>query len=270
VAASGNSGMEEAVLEFPAAALGGFRGGDGIGLSVAATRPDGLPAEFSTHNDFVSLAAPGADQWGCAEGVFSTIPLITFRTLWDDADSCSRVFTDVGGRWAYGEGTSFAAPLASGIAALAWQVEPELASEQVADVLVRSARQTLRGPRWNEFTGAGIVDGGAAVQLARVYDTRAPRTRGRARRRGRRAVAVTLSRVRDRSEPGHERAGHVSYAVLVSRDGGSSYGLVVRPRPRPFTEVLHLRGRRSHLFVASVCDGNGNCSSRRLGSFRAR
>jgi subtilisin family serine protease len=270
VAASGNSGMEESVLEYPAAALGGFRGGDGIGLSVAATRPDGLPAEFSSHNDFVSLAAPGADQWGCAEGVFSTIPLVPFRTLWDDADSCSRIFTDGGARWAYGEGTSFAAPLAAGIAALAWQVEPELASEQVADVLIRSARQTLRGPRWNEFTGAGIVDGAAAVRLARVYDTRAPRARGRARRRGRRAVAVTVPRARDRSEPGHERAGHVSYAVLVSRDGGSSYGMAVRPRRRRFTELLQLRGRRSHLFVASVCDGNGNCSSRRLGSFRAR
>ncbi|HEX2232924.1 MAG TPA: S8 family serine peptidase, partial [Thermoleophilaceae bacterium] len=270
VAASGNSGMEESTLEFPAAALGGYRGGDGIGLSVAATRPDGRPAEFSTHNDFVSVAAPGADQKGCAEGVFSTIPRVAFGTLWDDADSCSRIFSEVAGRWAYGEGTSFSAPLAAGIAALVWQVEPELASEQVADVLVRSARQTLPGPRWNEFTGSGTVDGRAATALARIYDTRPPPARGRARRRGRRSIAVTMRRVRDRSERGHERAGNVNYAVLVSRDGGRSYELAARPRTGPFTQVLPLRGPRRHLFAASVCDGNGNCSSRRLGSFRAR
>jgi subtilisin family serine protease len=270
VAASGNGALDGNPLEFPAAALGGFRGGDGIGLSVAAIRPDGRPAEFSSHNDFVSLAAPGADQRGCAEGVFSTIPRVAFGTLWDDADSCSRIFAEVGGRWAYGEGTSFSAPLAAGIAALAWQVEPKLASEQVADVLVRSARQTLRGPRWNEFTGSGIVDGGAAVALARIYDTRPPPARGRARRRGRRSVVVSVPRLRDRTEPGHERAGKVNYAVLVSRNGGVSYELATRARPRPFTEVLPLRGRRRSLFAASVCDGNGNCSSRRLGSFRPR
>jgi subtilisin family serine protease len=270
IAASGNGALDDNPLEFPAAALGGYRGRDGIGLSVGATRPDGRPAEFSSHNNFVSLAAPGADQQGCAEGVFSTIPLVAFGTLWDDADSCSRIFAGAGGRWAYGEGTSFSAPLASGLAAVAWQVEPKLASEQVADVLVRSARQTLPGPRWNEYTGAGIVDGAAAARLARVYDTRAPRPRGRARRRGRRSVAVTLPRTRDRTEPGHERAGHVSYALLVSRDRGASYDLAVKPRNRPFTLSIPLIGRGSHLIVASVCDGNGNCDSRRLGSFRAR
>jgi subtilisin family serine protease len=270
VAASGNGALDGNLLEFPAAALGGFRGGHGIGLSVAATRPDGRPADFSSHNDFVSLAAPGADQEGCAEGVFSTIPRFAFGTLWDDAGSCSRIFAELGGRWAYGEGTSFSAPLAAGIAALAWQVEPKLASEQVADVLVRSARQTLSGPRWNESTGSGIVDGQAAVALARIYDTRPPRARGRARRRGRRSVVVTMPRVRDRTERGHERAGNVNYAVLVSRNGGVGYELAVRPRRRPFTAVLPLRGRRGNLFAASVCDGNGNCSSRRLGNFRAR
>ena len=46
-------------------------------------------------------------------------------------------------RFAYGEGTSFAAPFASGLAALVWQVQPRLASEQVADVLIRTARQTV-------------------------------------------------------------------------------------------------------------------------------
>jgi subtilisin family serine protease len=270
VAASGNNGQDGNPLQFPAAALGGYRGGDGIGLSVAATRPDGRRASFSSHNDFVSVAAPGADQQGCAEGVFSTIPRLSLQTLWDAPDSCSRTFVELGGRWAYGEGTSFAAPLAAGIAALAWQVEPELASEQVADVIVRSARQTSPEGRWNEFTGSGVVDGRAAVALAARYDTRAPRPRAAAKRSGRNRVSVTLRGVRDRTEPGHERAGRVSYAVLVSSDGARTFRMAGRPRRRPFTATLSLSRRRALLVVASVCDGNGNCSSRPLGRFRAR
>ena len=39
VAASGNSGDQGNPLEFPAAAVGGFRGEPGIGLSVAAAIP---------------------------------------------------------------------------------------------------------------------------------------------------------------------------------------------------------------------------------------
>ena len=60
VAAAGNNAENGNPLEFPAAAIGGRRGGRGIGLSVAATKPDGGVASFSNHNDFVSLAAPGA------------------------------------------------------------------------------------------------------------------------------------------------------------------------------------------------------------------
>jgi subtilisin family serine protease len=270
VAASGNRALEGNPVEFPAAAVGGYRGGDGIGLSVAATLPDGRPARFSNHNDYVSLAAPGGDQDGCAEGVFSTIPRNSFATLWDDPTSCSRVFAEGGGRFAYGEGTSFSAPVAAGMAALVWQVERKLASEQVADVMVRSARQTLRGGRWNEFTGAGVIDGKAATDLARVYDVRAPLPRGRARRLGRAKVRATVARTRDRTNAGRELAGKLSYALLVSADGGRNYTFAVRPRRRPIRATATLRGRRKTLFLASVCDGNGNCASKKLGSFRRR
>ena len=270
VAASGNRAEEGNPLEYPAAAVGGFRGREGIGLSVAAVKPDGRHASFSAHNDFVSLAAPGADQSGCGEGVFSTIPHDSLQTMWDEPDSCNRTFADAGGRYAYGEGTSFSAPIAAGIAALVWQIDPQLASEQVGDVLARSARQTLPGRRWNEFTGSGVLDGRAAVALARVYDTSAPRPRARAKRRGRARVAVTVARVRDRTRKGHRLAGHVSYALLDSTTNGASFAFAVRPRGTPFRKSVSLRGRKRHLLVASVCDANGNCASKRLGRFRRR
>ena len=266
VAASGNNGQNGNPIEFPAAALAGRRGGRGIGLSVAATTPIGGAAAFSNHNRFVSLAAPGAgNAGGCEFGVLSTLPANP-RTVWDIPNSCSRVFAQPEGRYAYGEGTSFAAPIVSGIAALVWQVERRLASEQVADVLGRSARQTF-GRGWNEFTGRGIIDGAAATALARSYDVTAPRARGGARRIGG-FVRVRLRRAQDRTEAGRERAGGVTYGLLVSRNGGRSFASVTRRRRNPISRSIALRGGRANVFVATACDRNANCGVKRLGRFR--
>ncbi|HEU0024317.1 MAG TPA: S8 family serine peptidase [Thermoleophilaceae bacterium] len=267
VAASGNSGLQGNPIEFPAAALGGKRGRPGIGLSVTATRPGGGSTNFSTHNDYVSIAAPGAGATGCELGVFSILPTAG-ASEWDTPSSCSRLFSQSGTRFAYGEGTSFAAPVVAGIAALAWHVQPRLASEQVADVLTRSARQTV-GRGWNDRTGAGVVDGGAATALARIYDVTAPPRRGRARRRDGSRVAVSIARARDRTRAGRELAGRVTYAVLVSRDGGETYGVALRRR-KPLHHVVRLKGRRVNALASAVCDANGNCALKRLGRFRLR
>jgi subtilisin family serine protease len=274
VAASGNLGNSRDggkynPLQWPASVLGGRNGAPGIGLSVAATRPDGRPAGFSTHNRFVSLAAPGASTGSCRHGVLSALPS-RFPTAWDLPDDdgvppCNNVFLAGGLRFAYGEGTSFSAPIAAGIAAVVWQVERRLASEQVADVLIRSARQT-RGSGWNEFTGAGIVDGRAATALARVYDVTAPRARAEAVRVGG-GVSVRMTRTKDRTQKGRELAGRVTYSLLVSRNAGRSFS-VVTSRRRPIRRIVALRGRRLNAVTASVCDGNGNCAVRRLGRYR--
>jgi subtilisin family serine protease len=267
VAASGNTGNSGNTLQFPAAVLGGTRGAPGIGLSVGATKPDGQPADFSTHNRYVSIAAPGAAE-DCTKGVLSTLPAST-GTEWDivPPNTCPSEILPFGGyRFAYGQGTSFAAPIVSGIAALVWQVEPRLASEQVAEVLDRSARQTV-GRGWNEYTGAGIVDGKAATDLARAYDVTSPRAKGRASRSGG-SVTVRLRKVKDRSESGRELAGHVTYGLLVSRDGGRDYSVVVSGRHRPFRKAVRLKGSKINVFVATVCDANGNCGVKRLGRFK--
>jgi subtilisin family serine protease len=271
VAASGNHGDQGNPLEFPAAQLGGVDGGVGLGLSVAAVTPTGAPAFFSTHNRFVSLGAPGAaeDPSDPAHGVFSTIPRGP-GTFWDDPDNQSRVFNrGKDGRYAYAEGTSFATPIVSGIAALAWQVERRLNSDQVADVLQRSARQTFHGTGWNQFTGWGVVDGAGAVQEARVYDVTPPKPRARARRRGPARVSVRLLRSRDRTRSGDHKAGHVRYALLVSRNGGRTFRFVVRPRRRPFRRSVRLKGRRRNVLSAVFCDGNFNCAAKRF-RFRRR
>jgi hypothetical protein len=79
---------------------------------------------------------------------------------------------------------------------------------------------------------------------------------------------VRLRKVKDRSESGRELAGHVSYGLLVSRDGGNDYAVVVSGRHRPFRKAVPLKGSKINVFVATVCDGNGNCGVKRLGRFR--
>ena len=118
---------------------GAGAGGRGIGLSVAAMKPDGSVASFSNHNPFVSLAAPGRERRAAATSASSrrSPPPRPRRGTRAAARASSRA--RAGRSYAYGEGTSFAAPIVSGLAALAWQAERRLASEQVADVLVRAA-----------------------------------------------------------------------------------------------------------------------------------
>jgi subtilisin family serine protease len=176
------------------------------------------------------------------------------------------VFPRPEARYGYAEGTSFSAPIVSGVAALVWQVEPRLASEQVAEVLTRSARQTV-ADGWNEFSGAGVVDGAAATALARRYDVTAPVARGSARRAGA-TVRVRLRRSTDRTEQGRELAGGLRYGLVVSRDGGESFDVLARGRRNPISRNVRLRGARVNVFVATVCDRNGNCGIRRLGRFR--
>ena len=264
IAAAGNNAENGNPVEFPAAAIGGRRGGRGVGLSVAATKPDGGVASFSNHNEFVSVAAPGASGGGCEFGVFSTLPANT-GTEWDNPQSCQRPVNSSGARYAYGEGTSFASPIVSGLAALAWQAERRLASEQVAEVMVRSAT----GGGWNEFTGAGVVDGKNAVDIAATYDVIGPKAKGKARRRGNK-VKGTVARTQDRTDPGDELAGRVSYGMLVSRDGGRSYGVIASRRPRPFSKNVKLRGRKRNVLIGTACDGNGNCGVKILGRFKRR
>ena len=198
--------------------------------------------------------------------MLSTLPAHG-QTAWDDPLSCSRVFPMPEGRYAYAEGTSFSAPIVSGIAALVWQVEPRLASEQVAEVLTRSARQTIASG-WNEFTGAGVVDGAAATALARRFDVTAPVPRGQARRVGD-TVRVRIRKSPTAPRQGRELAGGIRYRLIVSRNGGRSFDC---PHPRAGGSrsrgTCACAGRAPTCCVASACDRNGNCGIKRLGRFR--
>ena len=207
------------------------------------------------------IAAPGAGPVGCAFGVLSTLPTDPLTTEWDDgADPCNTVLYTTpahlatAGRWGYGEGTSFSAPIVSGVAALVRQANPALSASQVADVLRRSATQTV-GTGWNPYTGAGLVNAAAAVNLARVYDTTAPTISFRAVPKVG-GIEADIAGA-DAVDAGKTAAGGVVISLQTSRDGVTYTDAVLPVAAEvhqlvPTTTATWLR--------ALVCDANHNCA----------
>lgn len=105
-------------------------------LFVGAIDQSDRLASFSTYGRFVDLVAPGV-------GIYTTRP---------DA--------------AYGaaSGTSFSAPVVSGVAALVWSVNPALRPATVRDILLATARD-LGDPGWDITFAYGCVDAAPAVEL---------------------------------------------------------------------------------------------------------
>ena len=171
VAASPAARDSQNPVQFPAAVLGGERGAPGIGLSVGATRRTARWRSFDPQR----LRQPRRPR---RERKRSPLrPLDAARggiAAWDSIDSCSRCSLPrrrplrLRPRHEL-RGADRLRDRRAGLAGGA----PARASEQVAEVLIRSARQTL-GTGWNEFTGAGIVDGKAAATALRLYDVPRP------------------------------------------------------------------------------------------------
>ncbi len=128
VASTGNDAQTSNEAEYPAAFPGV--------IAVAATDRAGLRASFSTHQWTTTVAAPGV-------GV---------------------VEARAGGGYLVGDGTSPAAALVSGVAALVRSRFPKLSPAQVRDVLERTAARPAAG--YTEDVGWGVVQAAAALRMA--------------------------------------------------------------------------------------------------------
>ncbi|MEJ0075772.1 MAG: S8 family serine peptidase [Alphaproteobacteria bacterium] len=133
-------------------------------ITVAASTPDGHIAPFSTPGASILVTAPGVSV------------LTTMLVQGDPANAFGFV-----------SGTSFAAPIVSGVVAMMLEANPELGYRDVQEILAISARMidpasaswaTNGATNWNggghevshDF-GFGLVDAHAAVRLAETWTT---------------------------------------------------------------------------------------------------
>lgn len=130
-------------------------------IGVGATRRTGARALYSNYGSpAVALSAPGAADQD------STIDLI--RSLGNAGTS-----TPGADAFASHNGTSFAAPHVSGVAALMLALRPELKPNEVRELLMKSARPFVSGDNLplpcTNACGAGMLDATAALRAARAY-----------------------------------------------------------------------------------------------------
>jgi len=139
------------VVIIPSGNTGAYAGIDNPDLiAVAATDANDAVTVWSSYGELVDLAAPGA----------------------------SIVTTTTGGSYMSTAGTSFAAPVVAGVAALMLAANPDLTPAAIEQMLEDSAVD-IGTPGRDQYSGAGRVNADAAVQLALTWtpalaDTQVP------------------------------------------------------------------------------------------------
>ncbi len=140
VVAAGNS-AGDVQLQWPANC-------EGV-IAVAALNRSAAKAGYSNFGALVKIAAPGGEGFAGGNAITtlsnsgSTVPV---------SDSIASV-----------NGTSFAAPMVSGVAALVRSLNPNLLAQEIEQILVSTARPF---PAPCSGCGAGIVDANAATAAA--------------------------------------------------------------------------------------------------------
>lgn len=117
---------------------------DDLVLTVGSVRSDGSPSAFTLAGPWVDVAAPGEDVISLGPGGDGLIDRL------DRGDGTRPI-----------AGTSYAAPVVSGIAALVRSRWPQLSARQVMTRIERTAHHPAGG--WNPVLGHGMVDVSAAV-----------------------------------------------------------------------------------------------------------
>ncbi|MCX6835718.1 MAG: S8 family peptidase [candidate division Zixibacteria bacterium] len=148
-------------------------------FTVAAGDSRGFVAGFSTYGPHIDLCAPGEN-------------ILSLRAAGTDmyAEAHEPRVHIVGDDSLYylADGTSMAAPMVAGAAALIWSVRPELTLEQIEADLTSGARDMIDPfgigdslPGFDSLSGFGYLDVGRSLSIARqgglFFVSPAPRTR---------------------------------------------------------------------------------------------
>ena len=125
-------------------------------LAVAASSYYDTRAYYSAVGPEVDLSAPG--------GVSGTAILSTWSSHVSAVQACrAGLLTFDGAPYCMAEGTSMAAGIVSGVAALVWSVRPDLTAAEVADLLKETAAVI---PGSASEIGVGRIDAALAVRQA--------------------------------------------------------------------------------------------------------
>lgn len=207
---------------------GRYRDADGFdaALFVGALVDDTRIAPFSDRGPFVDLVAPGT----------------AIET------------TSLGGGYGPATGTSFAAPIVTGVAALMWSANPELRPTTIAQLL-RDTSADLGNSGRDDTFGYGRVDAGAAVSAAAATvesrDDTPPRVRVLGPRSGSRQSRLFAARVSASDESG--------VADVVLSIDGAAFAVDTRA-PYLFAVDPSAFGTGEHEITAVATDTNGNRS----------
>lgn len=205
------------------------------GIFVAALDGTNQLATFSDRGPFVDISAPG-------RAIYSTA---------------------IGASYRAADGTSFAAPIVSGVLALAWSMNPALRPATVRDLLLDEAIDLGSGGVNSTF-GHGAVDAGAVLDAAEsavfTPDTTAPSVRFTSPRagtslRGRAAIKATA-------------ADNVGVAdVLLEIDGIPQATDTRKPYEFAINTALFSAGAHTLAITATDLDGNRSAKQTLSASF---
>jgi subtilisin family serine protease len=153
VVAAGNEGIDTAKF--------GLAASNKV-LTVAATGFDDQKAVFSNWGN-ISVAAPGLD-------------ILSLRARRTDVllgiegakYTAGQAYIGADKRYYRASGTSFSAPLVSGLASLMIANNPGLTNVQVMNIIKSTARD-VGTPGVDQFTGYGVVDAKAALKAPKDY-----------------------------------------------------------------------------------------------------
>lgn len=144
-------------------------------ITVGSTDYFGKDSGFSTTGASILVAAPGGAGYGDYNSIITT----------DRSGTAGENNFD----FAFSDGTSFSAPIVSGIVALMLEVNPQLGYRDVQQILAYTAYQTGNASSWTsngatdwnggglkfesvtQSSGFGQVDALAAVRLAQAWNT---------------------------------------------------------------------------------------------------
>jgi subtilisin family serine protease len=153
VAAAGNDGVD--VGDY------GIASSDKI-LTVASTNLNDERANFSNWGK-ISVAAPGLDILSLRARRTDTMAGVQGVTYTPGAN-----YVGQDKRYYRASGTSFSAPLVSGLASLMIAKDPTLTNKQVMNIIKSTARD-VGAPGLDQYTGHGVIDARAALKAPKDY-----------------------------------------------------------------------------------------------------